>query len=516
MSKDFMSTMGDLKGYIEESLKFWKVPGVAVAIVKDGKVVLAEGYGYKDLKNKKKMTADTLLPIGSSTKPFTAMAAAILVDEGKLNWDTPVNEYIPGFKMYNPVASSYVSTRDMLCHRTGLPRHDLMWAGGTGLSFTREDLIRRVRYLENNAQFREKAQYQNHMFATVGHTIEKITGKSWEDYVKAKILKPLGMKNTNFHVADSQKAPDYALPYRKNYKADKIEPATFMELGAPGPAGSINSSVNEMTNWIKLLLGKGAIGKTRVVSEERMAEMFSPQMHIQLLPFEIPETHFLSYGLGWCMDIYRGHKCVHHGGNVTGFTASVTLLPEHNLGMCILANMNSTMLPTALSNEIYDRYLGVAKENKIDWNGILMKNFKELYAKMEEGKAAAAKTHKKNTKPTHDLKAYEGVYEHPGYGSLTVAKAKGKGNEGLLSADFNGNVLRLTHHHYDQFNLNLDSFDSELLTRFNLSATGDVESISVPFEGALGKDIVFDKKPKEAKPKKPPAKAKKAAKAKKS
>ena len=489
-SSEFLSKLGDLKGHINESLAYWKVPGIAIAIVKDGEVVLAEGYGYKDLENKKQMTADTVLPIGSATKSFTSMAAGILVDEQKLDWDKPVNEYIPGFKLFNPVASAYVSVRDMLCHRTGLPRHDLMWAGGTGLSFTREDLIRRLRYLENNVQFRETAQYQNHMFATVGHTVEKITGKSWEDFIKEKIFDPLKMKSSNFHVSDSQKAPDYGLPYRLNKKKE-IEPAQFMELGAPGPAGSINSTANDMTNWLKLILGKGAVGDTRVISEERMAEMHTPHTHIQLLPFEVPETHFLSCGLGWFLDIFRGKRIVHHGGNVTGFTALVSMMPDQNLGICILANMNSTFLTYALQNEIYDRVLGA---DKFDWNVTLKSEIDKLYEKMDEGKAEAAKNRKEGTKPSHDLDSYVGEYEHPGYGKLSITK------EGeSLNADFNGNKLKLNHYHYDHFNLYLERFDIELLSRFNLSGKGDIESISVPFEAAIGKDIVFTKKIEEQK-----------------
>ncbi|MCL2421229.1 MAG: serine hydrolase [Defluviitaleaceae bacterium] len=489
MSAAFLTKLGDLKGHIEASLEFWKVPGVAVAIVKDGEVVLSEGYGYKDLENKKKMTANTVLPIGSATKSFTSMAAGILADDGQLDWDTPVNEYIPGFKMFDPVASAHVSIRDMLCHRTGMPRHDLMWAGGTGLSFTREELIRRVRFLENNAQFREKGQYQNHMFATVGHAVEKISGKSWEDFVKEKIFTPLGMKHSNFHVADSQKAPDYGMPYRLDYDKNEIQPAEFMELGAPGPAGSINSTVNDMTNWIKLILGKGAIGDTRVVSEERMTEMLTAHTHMQLLPWEFPEIQLLSAGLGWFVDIYRGHRCYHHGGNVTGFTALVTMLPDQDMGICILANMNSTFLTYALQNEIYDRVLGA---EKTDWNARYKEEIDKLLEQMNAGKAELANSRKESTKPSLDLDAYVGEYEHPGYGTLTITK--GQGDEADFNADFNGNGLRMTHFHYDQFSLHLDRFGAELPSRFSLSVAGEVESLSVPFEGALGKDIVFTKK----------------------
>jgi len=491
--------LGDLRSFIEESLEFWKVPGVAVSIVKDGEVILAEGFGYKDLENKKKMTADTVLPIGSASKSFTAMAAAILIDEEKMTWDTPVNEYIPGFKMYDPVASANANIRDMLCHRTGLPRHDLMWAGGTGLSFTREDLIRRVRYLENNAGFREKAQYQNHMLATVGHAVENVSGESWEDFVKEKIFKPLGMNSSNFHVADSQKAADHGLPYRHDFKNDMaIKPAEFMELGAPGPAGSINSTVNDMTNWIKLMLGKGAFtigGKeVRVVSEERVTEMLAPQMHIGLLPWEFPEHQFLTCGMGWFLDVYRGHRCFEHGGNVTGFTALVSMMPDQNIGICVLANMNSTFMNHALVDSIYDRVLNA---EKTDWNNRYFAEITKLLAQMQEGKDAVEKGRIEGTKPSLDISAYAGVYEHPGYGTLAITQ-----KDDALEADFNGNKLRMTHHHYDQFMPHLDRFESALPSRFTLDVMAGVESISVPFEGALGKDIVFTKKAEESEDKK--------------
>lgn len=482
----------DLKSYVENALAYWKVPGVAVAIVKDGKVVLAEGYGYKDLENKKKMTANTVLPIGSASKSFTSMAAGILVDEGKFDFDKPISNYIPGFRMFDPVASTYVSARDMLCHRTGMPRHDLMWAGGTGQSFTREDLIRRVQYLENSAQFREKAQYQNHMFATVGYAVEKVSGKTWENFVQKRIFDPLGMKDSNFHVADSQKAADFGLPYRHDEKK-KIVRANFMELGAPAPAGSINSTVNDMTNWIKLILGKGAFGKKRIISEERLAEMHTPHMPIHILPFEIPETYFLSTALGWFTDIYRGHKVVHHGGNVTGFTALVTMMPDQDLGICILANMNSTFITYAIQNHIYDLVLGA---EKFDWNADLKGKIDGLYKQMDDAKAEIVKSRVKNTNPSLDLKAYVGEYEHPGYGLITVTK-----NAKALQADFNGNKMKMSHFHFDQFNLHLDTFKTELLSRFNLGAKGEVESISVPFEAAVGKDIVFTRKAKEDKSK---------------
>ena len=485
---DFLAKLGDLKGHIEKSLEAWKVPGVAISIVKDGETVLAEGYGFKDLENKKPMTADTLLPIGSASKSFTSMAAAILVEDGKMEWDTPVNQYIPAFKMFDPVASQHISARDMLCHRGGMPRHDLMWAVSTHTSFTREDLIRRLRFLENNVQFREKSQYQNHMFAAVGYAIEKVSGKTWEEFVKERIMKPIGMNDSNFSVADSQKMPDYALPYRHD-KEKNITPANFMELGAPGPAGSINSTVSDMAKWMKLVLNKGTLGDTKIVSEDKVKEMHQAHMPHTIMPFEFPEMLFPSLGLGWFTEAYRGRKIVHHGGNVTGFTALCALLPEENLGICILVNMNSCFMTYALRNEIYDRVLGVTGG---DWNARYIAEIDKLLAQMQEGKDALAKARIEGTKPTLALEAYCGEYEHPGYGVLSVNKINDKGGFDIV---FNGRELSLKHYHYDQFNLVLETFDVELPGRFTIGGKGDVESIGIPFEGAIGKDIVFTRKP---------------------
>jgi len=487
---DFLAKLGDLKGHIEKSLETWNVPGVAVSIVKDGETILAEGFGYKDVENKKPMTANTVLPIGSASKSFTSMAAAILVEEGKMEWDTPINQYIPAFQMFDPVASAHISVRDMLCHRGGMPRHDLMWAVSKHDSFTREDLIRRVRYLENNAQFREKAQYQNHMFATVGYAIEKVSGKTWEEFVKERIMDPIGMKNSNFSTADSQKMPDYALPYRHD-KDKNIKPATFMELGAPGPAGSINSTVLDMAEWMKLVLNKGTHGDTKIVGEDKVKEMHRPHMIHTIMPWEFPEMLFPSLGLGWFTEAYRGHKIVHHGGNVTGFTALCALLPEENMGICLLVNLNGCFMTYALRNEVYDRVLGYTGG---DWNTRYMAEVDKLMGQMQEGKDAMAKARVEGTKPSLALEAYCGEYEHPGYGVVKVERANADGG---FDMNFNGRALQLRHYHYDQFNLWLETYEMELPGRFTIGSKGDVESFGLMFEGAIGKYIVFNRKPEE-------------------
>ena len=484
---EFLEKLGDLREHIEKALEHWKVPGVAVSIVKDGKVVLAEGYGYKDVENKVPMTPDTVLPIGSASKSFTSMAAAMLVEEGKMGWDTPVTEYIPAFKMYDPVATQLVNVRDMLCHRTGMPRHDLMWAISDHNTFTREDLIRRVRYLESSAQFRQKAQYQNHMFATVGYAIEKVSGKTWEEFVQEKIMDELKMTDSNFSVADSQKTADFGLPYRHDDEKNII-PANFMELGAPGPAGSINSTANDMTKWMLMQLNNGKVGEKQLISEELLTEMHKPQMHYVILPFAFPEMQFPSLGLGWFTDVYRGSKMIHHGGNVTGFTALCALLPEENLGICILANMNSTFITYALRNEVFDRAMGITDGN---WHVRFKDEIDKLYGAMDEGKNALVDAKIPNTKPSLEISGYYGEYEHPGYGIVIVSKGA---KEGDLTATFNSTKLALEHYHYDQFLLSLDEYNTKLPSRFTIGVDGKVESLGVPFEGEIGKDIAFTRK----------------------
>jgi CubicO group peptidase (beta-lactamase class C family) len=236
--------IADFDTIVEKGLKSLNNPGVAVAIVKDDEVIFAKGFGYRDVENKTPMTADTLLAIGSASKAFTTFTMGTLVDEGKLEWNTPVREYIPWFRLYDPFATERLTPRDLVTHRSGLPRHDAMWYNNYTAS--REEFVRRLAYLKPSADLRERFQYNNLMFLTAGYLIEVLTEKTWEDAVRARVLAPLEMKRTNFSVVDSQKDTDHALPYREH--KDKIEKIPFRDITNIGPAGSINSSVNEMSH----------------------------------------------------------------------------------------------------------------------------------------------------------------------------------------------------------------------------------------------------------------------------
>ena len=479
-----------LKGFSEfitKAMAEWKVPGMAIAIVKDGKVVLAEGFGLKDVKNNLRVTPQTVFAIGSSSKAFTATTMGVLVDEGKLDWDKPVREYLPTFKLWDDFATERMTPRDLVCHRSGLPRHDTMWYGSP---FSRQDLFDRLSFLEPSHDFRTVFQYQNLMFLTAGHLVGVLSHSTWEEFTRKRIFEPLGMTSSSFSIEDMKAAPDHSLPYGE--KKDKVEEIPYRNIDAIGPAGSINSNVVDMANWVLLNLNKGKFAGKPIVSEASMAQIQSPQMVIQeavfLLLSNFPELFYPSYGLGWIITSYRGHTVLHHGGNIDGFSAMVSFLPRDNTGLVILTNLNGTLLPYAVMFNIYDRLLGLGQ---VAWS----QRFKEIIDKMkaegEKAKKEAEKDRQPNTKPSHPLDDYVGDYAHPAYGTLSVVK-DGDG----LKAKYNGMDYTLSHYHYDVFELKdvKEPDGSATKGTFGMDIKGNIMTASVQLEPAV-KEIVFTRLP---------------------
>ena len=471
----------NLRGFSEfvaKTMAEWKVPGMAVAIVKDGKVVFAEGFGFRDVERGLKVTPHTIFPIGSCSKAFTAADVGILVDEGKVGWDEPVRTYLPDFKLRDEYASAHITSRDMLSHRSGLPRHDLMWIGG---QFDRRELYDRIRYLEMNKGFRSAWQYQNLMFMTAGYLVGKVDGSSWEDFTQRRILDPLGMKETNFSVALTQKAADFSRPYMEI--KDKIEPVPYRDINAVGPAGSINSNVLDMAQWVLLNLNKGKFGDKQVVSEASMAQIHSPQMLVPM-PIQYDEVLYSSYGMGWVIEPYRGHLLVWHNGGVDGFISQVAFLPRENAGLVILSNLNGNPVPGIVYLNIVDRLLGL---DQVDWNKRTKDEIAKGKAEDEKARKEADKDRKPDTRPSHPLADYAGEYENPGYGTLSVVK------------DGDGLKLKmpllegpLSHYHYDVFELKAMILGQEQNSKvyFATDLKGNIASLSVQLEPSV-KDIVF-------------------------
>jgi CubicO group peptidase (beta-lactamase class C family) len=474
-----------LKGldeYISKTMADWKVPGLAVAVIKDGKTIFSKGFGYRDVEKKLPVTPNTIFAIGSTTKAFAATSVALMVDDGKLEWDKPVKSYIPTFKLHDTFATERMSPRDLLCHRSGLPRHDLMWYNST---FTRREMLDRLQYLEPNRDFRTYFQYQNLMYMTAGYLAGEAAGMSWEGLVRQRIFEPLGMTSSNFSVEDTQKTADFALPYEE--KDEVVKEIPFRNITEVGPAGSINSSVSELVNWVLLQLNKGKHGETRLISEAALKQIHNPQMTIEdPLWTELMQAEYIMYGLGWFIQPLQGHTLIHHGGNIDGFSAFVSFMPDQNTGVITLSNLNGTFGPQAIAYHIYDLLLGV---EPIDWSGKYKTIIDKLKAVQEEGKAKSAADRKSDTQPSHSLDSYVGEYEHPGYGVLSITK-----KDGGLTATYNAIPMPMEHYHYDIF----EGVPQEIEMRFKIFFYGDVKGnidrLAIQLEPSV-KESVFTRMP---------------------
>lgn len=470
-----------LEKYIDENLANWKNPGAAVAVIKGGEILYLKGHGFKNIKENKMVTPDTVFAIGSVTKSFTSLAAAILVDEEKLSWDTPIINYMPWFKMYDNVATERLTVRDMLCHRSGLPRHELMWVNS---AFSRRELVDKIRYLQPSKDFRSTWQYQNQMYAAVGLLIEEITGKTWEEFVYEKILIPLGMNHSQLSVIDGKKANDYALPY--NDTNGNIKELPFNKMEAIRPAGSLYLSISDMAIWLNFFLNKGKIGDKQIVSENNFNEMLTAQIPCRLVPWEFSEIKTAGYGLGWFIDIYRGRTQYYHGGSDEGFGSNVTFMPEENIGIAVLTNFGGSMLGTALAYDIYDRLF---EQHCRDWGKVLKSEVDKFREMGTDSLTKIAVPMYEGTKPSHKLDAYVGIYENKGYGILTVTKQQGD-----LYCVYNKVESKLTHYHYDTFIFNYQN-EANFTATFGTSNEGKISTITLPFGmDPSVDDIMFNKK----------------------
>ncbi|NMA48710.1 MAG: serine hydrolase [Tissierellia bacterium] len=482
MKNSKLKELQDIDILIENTMKEWHVPGLAIGIVKDNEVVLSKGYGYSNVSNNLKMTDTTVLPIGSATKPFTALALGMLVDEGILNWDKPVKEYIPWFKMYDYFTTDRITTRDLLCHRSGLPHYDIH---GIFTSKTRKQIIEDLQYLQPSVDFRTALQYQNHMFLTAGYLLEMITGKTWEHFVQERILDKLNMKNSNFSVEELNKLPEHSKGYLFN-GADIVE-TDYLPLVAMAPAGAINSSVKDMINFILLQINNGNFNEEQLISEANLTQMRSPQMNGTPYLWKLDEIEFASYGLGWFVDMYRGHQMISHGGNTKGFSSLMTLIPKKNLGIIILSNLDTNFGIYSMTYTILDRILGL---DKINWSPKIKSEVDKLFSMMGLAQEKKVKDRIANTKPSHPLKDYAGEYTHPGYGTITIEL-----NGDTLEGKYYLSDLSISHYHYDIFEITFTLMGIQSLISFNTDEQGAINSFSANFEPTPGIDpAIFKKK----------------------
>ena len=458
--------------YVNKSLKDWEVPGVGIAIVKGDKVVLAKGYGVRKLGDPTPVDDRTIFAIGSSSKAFTAAALAMLVDEGKIKWDDPVTKHLPGFELYDPYASKEMTVRDLLCHRSGLERGDLMWYGS---EYSRDEIIRRARFLKPSWSFRSQFGYQNIMYLTAGQIIPAVTGKSWDDFIKDRFFKPLGMAASSTSVNDLKSSNNVSAPHGKI--EEKVVAIPWRNIDNIAPAGSINSNIAEMTAWVRMQLSDGEFSGQRLLSSGAIKEM---QKSHTVVPYDppwsllFPEAHFVTYGLGWLLSDYRGRKVVEHGGNIDGMSALVAFVPEEKLGLVVLTNLSGSELRTALKLRIIDAFLGGEAK---DWSAIHLKTMKSFE---DQGKAAEKKRNDervKDTKPSLALDKYAGNYQDEMYGDLKVWQDESGKLVARYGPTFTGD---LEHWHYDTFQAAWrDRTLGKSQVTFTLNAQGKVESVKI-------------------------------------
>ena len=473
--------LAGLDGFIEQVMKDWHVPGLAVAIVKDGRVVYAKGFGYRDVKKGLQVTPDTLFAIGSCSKAFTASALAILADEGKLDWDKPVRDYLPDFRLHDAYATAHIRPRDLVTHQSGLPRHDLVWYGSP---LSRKEIFERLRHLEPSRPLHARYQYNNLMFLAAGVLIERLSGLTWEEFVRRRIFDPLGMKASNLSVRDSQKTPDFSLPYQE--ENGEVKEIPFRDIDAIGPAGSINSSVNEMTRWLLVQLGKGKFEGRQVISEKGLGEVHTPQI-VAGGDLKYDESFYSSYAMGWGVTSYRGHPALSHGGGIDGFTSAVRFLPKAQLGVVVLTNSSSPASGLIASSAV-DRALGLSEA---PWAQRARDDAARAKEAQARAKAEDEAKRKKEAPPTHALKDYAGQFEHPAYQTLTITQ---EGEQ--LAFDLHGLTGKLKHYHYDVFQgaEGAAGLAGTKLT-FLMNRAGEISGVSIALEPSV-KEIVFTRRPK--------------------
>ena len=469
--------------YIDSVRNLFEVPGIGVAIYYDGKVLLADGFGFQDVDKKVPADAQTLFGIGSTTKAFTATANALLVDDGKLEWTKPVHEYLPDFELYNTFASQEMTAEDLLCHRSGLPRHDLLWYGS---EWTRLELYQRLKYLEPSEPFRTKFQYQNLMFMTAGILCERLSGMSWEDFTRSRILTPLDMKATNFTTSEMTGNSKASKPYRWT-KAGVVE-IPYRNIDAIGPAGSINSSAEDMVKWVAFNLNKGKVGNHQLMDPSLFDYIQKPHMSGADI-FAKPGTSEAFYGLGWSILYYHNLKIVSHGGNIDGFTAHVHLVPEKGFGMVVLANMNGTPLSSALSFSFMDKVLGIDGSNWVQsgkdrWLQVTGRGPKQD----EKENDLEIKEEIQAFSPVRPLKDYTGTFEHPAYGKITITLAGD-----TLHASYNFMHLPLIPEDVDLFQGKEEDLGDEVIkVKFDAGMGNFIDQLQVPLEQAVD-PIIFER-----------------------
>jgi CubicO group peptidase (beta-lactamase class C family) len=477
----FRNSIPEFERLVADLMEQWKVPGLAISVVQAGQEPFIKTYGFRDVEAGLAVTTDTQFQIMSVSKSFAATALAVLVDEKRLDWNKPVREYLPEFRLHDEVASDRVTVRDLLCHHSGLPRHDWIWLPG---DLSPAQMLGAMRFLEPSADIRTAFQYSNLGYLVASVVTERVSGQTWSEFIRAKLTDKLKMAVT-FSVTELKGAADFAVPYGMEGITRKrlaLWPASVMA------AGGMNTSIASLANWLRFHVGMGEFEGQRLLSPTLMREMQKPRVHVG--PTEFPEYSDVHYGLGFRSHWYRGSRVVWHGGGWTGTNALIMMMPDRGVGVGVLSSIGLVPLftPHIIANYVFDR---LCDEKPVSWLDRLGEQRAEIQAHLETVRDTPSATPMPSAKLSHELSDYVGHYEHPGYGRISITQS-----EGNLHWAFRGMFEALAHRHYDTFELPEapkspgSLLPGRLPVSFSTSHDGRVASLAIPFE-PLVKDIVF-------------------------
>ncbi len=466
------ANMSKLDAYIQKSLQQWEVPGFALAVIKDGKVLLSKGYGVRELGKPEPVNEQTIFDICSTTKAMTATVMGLLVDEGKVRWDDRVVDHMPEFQMYDPYATREVRVRDLFTHNAGLGNADFLWGSVEELS--QEEILKRVRLIEPTYPFRGGYTYQNIMYLAAGKLIEKLSGMSWENFMAERLFKPLGMTNT---YATRELSLLQTNRSTAHHQAEgQIMPIKDMSADAIAPAGAIWSCVADMAKWTQFMLDSAKVNGARLLKPETYAELLRPQIVIHPSQFyptvQLTKPHWTTYALGWFQHDYNGRAVSFHTGSLPGTVAIIGLIPDEKLGVYMLGNLDHAEVRHALMYKVFDVFAGV--ENGRDWSTEMLQLYQGITQNIAKAQAEWEAKRTPNTKPTHELSAFIGKYTDPLYGSVEVTI---ENNQLIIKGELAS--VKLAHWHYNTFygKWNDEAWRAPTFVTFRIGADGTPDAL---------------------------------------